>query len=91
MRAVGGQHIDRQAHLTSLRCGFELSGGDSAGYSGSQGGAMSRGCRVMLAGLVAVLGVAATSRAGAMYQNSSGAVARAVRIEFSEPAEITSM
>jgi hypothetical protein len=45
----------------------------------------------MLAGLVAVLGVAATSRAGAMYQNSSGAVARAVRIEFSEPAEITSM
>ncbi len=52
---------------------------------------MSRGCRVMLAGLVAVFGVAGTCLAGAMYQNTSGAVARAIRIEFSEPAEITSM
>jgi len=44
-------------------------------------------------GLVAVLvvGLAGTVLAGAMYQNNSGAVARAVRIEFSEPAEITSM
>ena len=52
---------------------------------------MSRGCRVMLASLVAVFVTAATCLAGAMYRNDSGAVARAVRIEFSEPAEITSM
>ncbi|QAA76171.1 MAG: hypothetical protein BIP78_0405 [Candidatus Bipolaricaulis sibiricus] len=52
---------------------------------------MSRGCRVTLVGLVAVFGVAVTCLAGAMYQNTSGAVARAIRIEFSEPAELTSM
>lgn len=52
---------------------------------------MSRGCRVMLAGLGAVFGMAATCLAGAMYQNTSGAVARVIRIEFSEPAEISSM
>jgi len=37
------------------------------------------------------VGLAGTVLAGAMYRNDSGAVARAVRIEFSEPAEITSM
>lgn len=51
---------------------------------------MSSGYRVMLAGLVMVFGIAATCLAGAMYQNTSGAVARVVRIHFSEPAEITS-
>ncbi len=38
-----------------------------------------------------VVGLAGTVLAGAMYWNDSGAVAWAVRIEFSEPAEITSM
>ncbi|MEW6216947.1 MAG: hypothetical protein AB1543_04640 [Candidatus Bipolaricaulota bacterium] len=38
-----------------------------------------------------VVGLAGTALAGAMYQNTSGAVARAIRIEFSEPAEVTSM
>ncbi len=38
-----------------------------------------------------VVGLAGTVLAGAMYRNDSGAVARAVRVEFSEPAEITSM
>ena len=38
-----------------------------------------------------VVGLAGTCLAGAMYRNDSGAVAQAVRIEFSEPAEITSM
>jgi len=41
--------------------------------------------------MVLVVGLAGTCLAGAMYRNDSGAVARAVRIEFSEPAEITSM
>ncbi|MEW6217125.1 MAG: hypothetical protein AB1543_05535, partial [Candidatus Bipolaricaulota bacterium] len=40
---------------------------------------------------VLVAGLAGTCLAGAMYRNDSGAVARAIRIEFSEPAEITSM
>ena len=52
---------------------------------------MSRGCKVTLASLVAVFVAAAVCQAGAMYRNDSGAVARAVRIQFSEPAEITSM
>ncbi len=38
-----------------------------------------------------IVGLAGTALAGAMYRNDSGEVARAVRIEFSEPAEITSM
>ncbi len=38
-----------------------------------------------------VVGLAGTVLAGAMYRNDSGTVARAVRIEFSEPAEVTSM
>ncbi len=47
------------------------------------------GWRVLLIGVL-IVGVSSPCFAGAMYRNDSGAVARAVRIEFSEPAEITS-
>jgi len=49
---------------------------------GKQGIALAVGLWVLLSPGVLCLG-------GAVYQNDSGAPARAVRIEFSEPAEIT--
>ncbi len=56
---------------------------------------MNRGIwGVLVAAVLAaalVVGLAGTCLGGAMYQNTSGEVARAVRVEFSEPAEITSM
>lgn len=51
---------------------------------------MSRGSWGVLLVGVLIVGVSAPCVAGARYRNDSGAVARAVRIEFSEPAEITS-
>lgn len=47
--------------------------------------------RMLGLAMALVAGLAGTCLAGAMYRNDSGAVARAVRVEFSEPAEITSM
>lgn len=52
---------------------------------------MNRGNWGVLVAVVLVVGMAGACLAGAMYRNDSGAVARAVRIEFSEPAEVTSM
>ncbi len=52
---------------------------------------MTRGELGVLLAAVLVMGLGGTCLAGAMYRNDSGAVARAIRIEFSEPAEITSM
>jgi hypothetical protein len=52
---------------------------------------MNRGNWGVLVAAVLVVGLAGTCLAGAMYRNDSGVVARAIRIEFSEPAEITLM
>ena len=52
---------------------------------------MSRVCGGMLLVIALVFCVTGSCSAGAMYQNTSGALARAIRIEFSEPAEIAWM
>ena len=52
---------------------------------------MSQRRRGVVVVAVLVVGMAATCLAGAMYRNDSGTVARAIRIEFFAPAEITSM